>query len=60
MSGLKIGLGNGIRADRVDKPLLLRMKEVGFSYVAFGVEAGNNKVLKALNKGETIEKLRKE
>ena len=39
MSGLKIGLGNGIRADRVDKPLLLRMKEVGFSYVAFGVEA---------------------
>lgn len=57
MSGLKIGLGNGIRADRVDKPLLLRMKEVGFSYVAFGVEAGNNKVLKALNKGETIEKI---
>ena len=34
MSGLKIGLGNGIRADRVDKPLLLRMEEVGFSYVA--------------------------
>jgi anaerobic magnesium-protoporphyrin IX monomethyl ester cyclase len=57
MDGLEIGLGNGIRADRVDKPLLKRMKEVGFSYVAFGVEAGNNKVLKALNKGETIEKI---
>ena len=57
MEGLEIGLGNGIRADRVDKPLLKRMKEVGFSYVAFGVEAGNNKVLKALNKGETIEKI---
>jgi len=57
LSGIKIGLGNGIRADRVDKPLLSRMKEVGFSYVAFGVEAGNNKVLKALNKGETIEKI---
>src|SRR3990167_7425596 len=38
LSGIKIGLGNGIRADRVDKPLLSRMKEVGFSYVAFGVE----------------------
>ena len=35
------------------------MKEVGFSYVAFGVEAGNNKVLKALNKGEDIESIEK-
>lgn len=55
--GLKIGLGNGIRADRVDKPLLKRMKDVGFSYVAFGVESASNKVLKALRKGETIEKI---
>ena len=27
--GLDLGVGNGIRADRVDKPLLKRMKEVG-------------------------------
>ncbi|MHC4487648.1 MAG: B12-binding domain-containing radical SAM protein [Planctomycetota bacterium] len=55
LTGLKIGLGNGIRADKVDQPLLKRMKEVGFSYVAFGVESASNKVLKALKKGETIE-----
>ena len=57
LTGLAIGLGNGIRADRVDKPLLEHMRRAGFSYVAFGVEAGNNKVLKALRKGETIDKI---
>ena len=31
------------------------MKEVGFGYIAFGVESGSNKVLKRLKKGETIE-----
>lgn len=57
LTGIKIGLGNGIRADRVNKPLLKRMKEVGFSYIAFGVESASNKVLKVLKKGETIEKI---
>ncbi len=56
-AGIKIGLGNGIRADRVTKDMLLRMKEVGFSYIAFGVEAGNNKILKNINKGETIDQI---
>ena len=31
------------------------MKEAGFKYLAFGVEAGNDKILKNINKGETIE-----
>ncbi|MBI5245400.1 MAG: radical SAM protein [Elusimicrobia bacterium] len=57
LKGLEIGLGNGIRADRVDKPLLARMKEVGFSYVAFGIESVSNRVLEKLRKGETIEKI---
>lgn len=45
---------NGIRADRADRPLLARMKEVGFQCIYFGVEAGNDKVLKALKKGSEI------
>ena len=56
--GLKnifIRCSNGIRADRVDKPLLTRMKEVGFDYIAFGADAGNNKMMKLVKKGETIE-----
>jgi anaerobic magnesium-protoporphyrin IX monomethyl ester cyclase len=52
--GLDLGLGNGIRADRVDKPLLQRMKDVGFSYIAFGVEGGNDKTLTQLRKGEKM------
>jgi radical SAM superfamily enzyme YgiQ (UPF0313 family) len=55
MKGLKISCGNGLRADRVDRKLLSRMKEVGFWYIAFGVEAGNNRILVNLRKGEKIE-----
>ncbi|GAG30377.1 unnamed protein product, partial [marine sediment metagenome] len=35
--------------------LLKEMKTAGFNEIAIGVEAGNNKVLKAIKKGETIE-----
>jgi radical SAM superfamily enzyme YgiQ (UPF0313 family) len=48
---------NGIRADRVDRELLTRMREVGFRYLAFGVDAGNNKILELVKKGETIESI---
>lgn len=54
LSDLEIFLGNGVRVDRVDRKLLGRMREVGFCYIAFGVEGGNNKVLKGLKKGITI------
>ncbi len=46
---------NGIRADKVDEELLTHMKDAGFSLIAFGVEAANNKVLKRLRKAEPIE-----
>ncbi len=45
---------NGIRADRIDRDLLVRMKEVGFRYIAFGVDAGNDKMLEVVKKGETM------
>ena len=45
----------GIRADRTDYKLLKRLKEVGFTQITVAVEAGNNKVLKALNKNTNIE-----
>jgi radical SAM superfamily enzyme YgiQ (UPF0313 family) len=46
---------NGLRADAVDEGLLRRMRGVGFETVAFGVEAGNDRILQALRKGESIE-----
>lgn len=48
---------NGIRADRVDREMLKRMREVGFRYIAFGVDAGNNRMLKIVKKGETMEQI---
>ena len=48
---------SGVRADRLDRKLLQRMKEVGFKGIGIGVEAGNNKVLNLLKKGETIEEI---
>lgn len=56
-SGMKIkfSLGNGIRADRLDYDLLKRMKEVGCYRFSIGVEAGNDRVLSVLKKGENLE-----
>ena len=55
LKDLFLRCSNGIRADKVDKKLLTRMKEVGFNYIAFGADAGNNKMLKLNKKGEKIE-----
>ncbi|HEB12838.1 MAG TPA: radical SAM protein [Actinobacteria bacterium] len=55
LEGLDLRCGNGIRADRVDKPMLERMRQVGFTYIAFGVEAGNDRMLAELKKGEKLE-----
>ncbi|MBI2303831.1 MAG: cobalamin B12-binding domain-containing protein [Chloroflexi bacterium] len=50
--------GNGIRADRVTYPLILKMKRAGCYFLAFGVESGNQKILDLINKGETLEQIR--
>jgi radical SAM superfamily enzyme YgiQ (UPF0313 family) len=59
LTGLELHCSNGVRADRVDKDLLKTMKEVGFNYICFGVEAGNNRILKTIKKGVTIERIEK-
>jgi len=55
LKGLVLRCSNGIRADRVDRDLLKRMREVGFQYLAFGVDAGNNRMLEVVKKGEIME-----
>ena len=52
---LLLRCSNGLRADRVDRRLLARLKEIGVREVGFGVDGGNNRVLGYLKKGETIE-----
>ena len=55
MTGLEFSLLNGIRADKCTRDLLKRMKSVGFDYISFGAEAGNDKILGHLKKHEKIE-----
>jgi anaerobic magnesium-protoporphyrin IX monomethyl ester cyclase len=51
---ITIECSNGLRADSVDEPLLRRMRGAGFGTLAFGVEAGNDRMLRVLRKGESI------
>jgi len=57
LNDLLIRCSNGIRADRVDREMLKRMMNIGVREVGFGVDGGNNKVLKDLKKGETFEQI---
>lgn len=52
-------LYNGIRADRIDKELLKKMKASGCTRVFYGCESGNPEILKKIKKGITLEHVRR-
>lgn len=52
-------LYNGIRVDRVSLPLLRKMKKAGCTFIAYGCEAGNERILKSIHKGITLDQVRK-
>lgn len=47
---LNIKFANGLRADKVDKELLLEIKSAGAYWVGFGVESGSPRVLNLMKK----------
>jgi radical SAM superfamily enzyme YgiQ (UPF0313 family) len=49
---------NGIRADLASHKLFNTMKMAGCYLVAFGVETGDEEILKKINKGETINQIK--
>ncbi len=53
-SGMKINWACGTRVDRVDKELLTIMKIAGCSYLYFGVESGDESIIRTQNKKSTI------
>lgn len=59
--GLKIHfqLYNGIRVDRISLPLLKKLKKAGCTFIAYGCEAGNEKVLEIIQKAITLDQVRK-
>lgn len=50
IGGFAVNCQNGIRADRVNKELIDKMKRAGVFRVGIGIESGNYEVLKKLNK----------
>jgi anaerobic magnesium-protoporphyrin IX monomethyl ester cyclase len=48
----------GIRADRVDKKLLRKMKETGFIRTGFGIEAGSQEMISKIGKSLDLQKVR--
>ena len=51
--GLRFGWECLSRVDNMDKEMALRMKEAGCVQVLFGLESGNERVLKIMNKSAT-------
>lgn len=55
LKGMQMSCDNGLRADRTDYEMMRRMREAGFWRFGIGVEGGNDKMMKALKKGEKID-----
>jgi len=54
LEGLYLMCDNGVRADKIDYELLMRMKKVGFRMIGLGVESGDDRVLRSLKKSATV------
>lgn len=54
LEGLTLSCRNGVRADTIDREMLVAMKDAGFNYLAFGVESGSEKMLNIIKKGEKL------
>ena len=47
------------RVDSVDKEILIKMKKAGCFLIRFGVESGDQRILNAMNKGITLQQIKK-
>lgn len=52
-------LYNGIRVDRISLPLLKKLKKAGCTFIAYGCEAGNDRILRIIQKAITLDQVRK-
>ena len=56
---LNFDANSGARADSMDEEVIERLKKIGLKYLIYGVEGGNDKILKIIKKGENLEKVEK-
>lgn len=50
----KTRFGCQTRADTIDREILGYLKEAGFSNIGLGIETGSERLMKLINKGETV------
>lgn len=50
---------SGVRIDNADYDTLKMMKDSGFFYLSYGIESGNDRVLKEIKKGITVSQIHK-
>lgn len=55
---IKYEIYNGIRVDRVNPDLLRKLKESGCILISYGVESGNENIIKNIRKNITLEQVR--
>lgn len=60
-NGVELGWGlpSGIRVDTVSEELMTALKEAGCYRIGFGVESGNDQILKAIGKNTTKDQIRR-
>jgi anaerobic magnesium-protoporphyrin IX monomethyl ester cyclase len=51
---------NGVRLERLDKELLVLMREAGFYSLSVGIESGSDRIRIKMKKGSNIAKIRKD
>lgn len=54
---IAINLQSGVRADNIDRELILLLKRAGVFKIAFGVESGDENTLKRIKKDINLEKI---
>ena len=57
LENLSLGCSQGIRANKINRPLLSRMREVGFNCLGFGIESASNRILKTIKKGQNFRQI---
>jgi len=56
--GYSLNIWAYARINTVDESMLRRLKGAGFTWLAYGIESGNDRVLKSVTKGITVEKIK--
>jgi anaerobic magnesium-protoporphyrin IX monomethyl ester cyclase len=55
---IPFAFSNGLRADQIDRDILMALKDINVSTVGYGVESGNQRILNNIKKGITLDRVR--